>query len=107
MVVRNVFGIAGTRRHRDPTTPELWQLAGEHKNTAWVVYYFSQHAANVADNGFSILHHFSTRDEDDGFKAATVHIPGTLLKETFRQLDEAILETFLTARQAPAPAELF
>lgn len=55
-------------------------------------------AAKISDSGFSMLHQFSAHNEDDRFEAVTVHYPSTLAKKTFRQLHEAILDTFLTER---------
>lgn len=88
-------------------TSESWQFAAERINSAWSVSYFSRHAANIAGNGFSILHQFNTHDEYDEFKSATVHIPGTLPKKTFNQLHEAILDTLLKKWQVRAPADPF
>lgn len=89
------------------TSSESWQCTGEHINSSWGVSYFRRHAASIARNSFSILHQLSTRDEDDGFKHATVHLPGTLPKEMFIQLHEAIVDTFLKERQQLAPVDPF
>lgn len=44
------------------TTHESWNVAGKNMNSTWDVSFFIRHAANINENRFTILEHFSTRD---------------------------------------------
>lgn len=89
------------------TTLESRQFAIEHMIYARDLPHFSRHAGNIAGNGFSISPQYIAHDEEDGSKAATVAIRGTLSKVTFEPLHEAISDTLPKERQVPVPVEPF